>query len=132
MVRQMHSALVPGGSLVITVPASKILWSSYDLFDKHWRRYERTDIQQKLEEAGFCISRISYLFMSLFPVIYLLRKFRDSLGLKPSEQNTDLIKMPPQLMNILLEGVFNIEIQLMKYVSIPIGSSLVCIARKYN
>jgi predicted TPR repeat methyltransferase len=132
MLRQMHSALVPGGYLIITVPASKILWSSYDLFDKHWRRYERTDLQQKLEEAGFCISRISYLFMSLFPVIYLLRKFRDSLGLKPSEQNTDLIKMPPQLMNILLEGVFNIEIQLMKYVSIPIGSSLVCIARKYN
>jgi SAM-dependent methyltransferase len=130
MLRQMHSALVPGGSLVITVPASKILWSSYDLFDQHWRRYERTDLQQKLEEAGFSVSRISYLFMCLFPVVYLVRKFRDILALKASEQNTDLIKMPSKLVNSLLKGIFNLEIELMKHISLPIGSSLVCIASK--
>lgn len=130
MLRQMHSALVTGGCLVITVPASKILWSSFDLFDKHWRRYERTDLQQKLEEAGFFVSRISYLFMCLFPVVYMVRKIRDRLVLDPSKQNVDLIKMPPKLVNILLEVIFNIEIQIMKYVSLPIGSSLVCIASK--
>jgi SAM-dependent methyltransferase len=130
MLQQMHSALVPGGYLVITVPASKILWSSYDLFDQHWRRYERTDLQQKLEEAGFYVSRISYLFMCLFPVVYLVRKIRDFLGWDSREQNVDLIKMPSKLVNSLLKAIFNIEVQIMKYMSLPIGSSLVCIASK--
>ena len=68
--------------------------------------------------------------MCLFPVVYLVRKFREFLVLAPSKQNVDLIKMPPKLVNIVLEVIFNIEIQLMKYVSLPIGSSLVCIASK--
>ena len=130
MLRQMHSALVTGGCLVITVPASKILWSSFDLFDKHWRRYERTDLQQKMEEAGFCVFQSSYFFMCLFPVVYFVRKLRDILFLKPSEQNVDLIKMPPKLINRLLEIIFNIEIKIMRYVPLPLGSSLVCIASK--
>lgn len=130
MLRQMHSALVTGGCLVITVPASKILWSSFDLFDKHWRRYERTDLQQKLESAGFLVCRISYLFMCLFPVVYLVRKIRELLVLEPGKQNQDLIKLPHKLVNNCLGIIFNIESQIIKHVSLPIGSSLVCIARK--
>jgi len=49
----MYSLLEPGGRLVLLVPAFQRLYSSLDVHLRHFRRYEKDDLAQKVQEAGF-------------------------------------------------------------------------------
>ena len=51
--RRAHELLVPGGRVVIYVPAGKSLYGSMDRGIGHTRRYERDELLAKLREAGF-------------------------------------------------------------------------------
>jgi 2-polyprenyl-3-methyl-5-hydroxy-6-metoxy-1,4-benzoquinol methylase len=124
-----HAALVPGGAAVVSVPAMSVLWSSYDEFDLHFRRYNREDLVRKLVTAGFEVKKASYFFASLFPIVYFFRKVRDLLGCGAARQNADL-KIPSHVLNAFLRFVVVLEAGLLKRVSLPFGSSLVCLAVK--
>lgn len=58
--KSMCSHLVPGGKLIITVPAYMFLWSSFDEMNEHKRRYTRPELRAKLEQAGFTIEKLTY------------------------------------------------------------------------
>lgn len=47
------SMLKPGGKLVLVVPAYRWLFNPLDSNDGHFRRYERTELNEKLKTAGF-------------------------------------------------------------------------------
>jgi glycosyltransferase involved in cell wall biosynthesis len=51
--RRLWESLVPGGRLVLLVPAHGWLHGAIDRAIHHWRRYERTDLVARLAEAGF-------------------------------------------------------------------------------
>ncbi|VVB50509.1 Ubiquinone biosynthesis O-methyltransferase [uncultured archaeon] len=65
------------GYVIITVPAFQFLFSSHDIFLKHYRRYSLTQIQKVVESAGFKVESSGYIFTSLllprFISIYLRR-----------------------------------------------------------
>lgn len=48
----------PGGTILLSVPALKSLWSSSDVWAGHHRRYERNELEMKVNEAGFVIDAI--------------------------------------------------------------------------
>lgn len=50
---RLGARLHDGGRIVLTVPAHMQDWGPNDDFCGHIRRYERADLQKKLEEAGF-------------------------------------------------------------------------------
>jgi len=56
--RRMRSILSPGGRLLLLVPQYKWLFGSYDRLLDHYRRYEKPDLKQKLESAGFRVCQL--------------------------------------------------------------------------
>jgi glycosyltransferase involved in cell wall biosynthesis len=53
--RNIHSALVTGGQVVILVPADPNLYGSLDQVLGHRKRYTRSVLKSRLEEAGFVL-----------------------------------------------------------------------------
>ncbi len=46
----LYSLLERGGYAVLTVPALQVLWSIHDEVNRHYRRYSRRLLQQRLIE----------------------------------------------------------------------------------
>jgi len=55
--------LRPGGRLLLLVPALKALYGSLDLHVEHYRRYERRELVEKVEGAGFVIEKIFFMHL---------------------------------------------------------------------
>ena len=51
----MLEILRPGGRLVLLVPALRVLYGTLDRHLRHFRRYEKEELEEKLREAGFTI-----------------------------------------------------------------------------
>jgi glycosyltransferase involved in cell wall biosynthesis len=58
--RRAYDLLVPGGRVVIHVPAGKSLYGNLDKGLGHERRYDKTDLIEKLRLAGFELEYIAY------------------------------------------------------------------------
>lgn len=56
--RRLHQLLAPGGKLLLLVPQCKWLFGSYDQLVRHCRRYEKAELRNKLEAAGFRVCRL--------------------------------------------------------------------------
>lgn len=65
--------LRPGGSLVGTVPALRALWSDYDVFAGHRRRFDRRGLESVFARAGLPRPRSSYFFQTLLPGMLVRR-----------------------------------------------------------
>jgi SAM-dependent methyltransferase len=72
--RAVHGALVPGGKLMLTVPAHQFLWSYFDEAAHHCRRYSETEIRERLVEAGFHVEYLSQFMACIFPIVWAFRK----------------------------------------------------------
>lgn len=116
-----HSALQERGRLLITVPAFQFLWSVHDTNHRHFRRYTKASMRRVLNNAGFDVEYISYWNMALFipaAIMRLLGKSGDSA-----------LKMPRSL-DAIFFAIVKVESLLMRFVPLPVGVSLVVIARK--
>jgi hypothetical protein len=65
-----------GGIFVITVPAFKSLWSSHDVYLEHFRRYKLEDLRSLVQSVGLVELHSSYIFGSLFPIVWIIRKIK--------------------------------------------------------
>ena len=55
--------------LVVTVPARRELWSNYDDFYGHLRRYDRGSLRDLLQPVGTRSAESGYFFHALYPVL---------------------------------------------------------------
>ena len=63
----MRHVLAPGGRLVLLVPALRGLYGTLDTFLYHHRRYNKAELREKLESAGFRIRTLSWFnFFGMF------------------------------------------------------------------
>lgn len=69
----MRSVIREGGSLVITVPQHKWLWSEVDVFSCHRRRYTRRTLEAAVRAAGFRVERVTSIFAATLPLMLLSR-----------------------------------------------------------
>lgn len=58
--KDLHTALRPGGKIFINVPAHQELFSEFDENLGHYRRYSKQELREKLEQAGFVVEDIGY------------------------------------------------------------------------
>ncbi len=128
----LHSALAPGGSLVITVPAHPFLFDDRDRAACHRRRYRRRDLRGKLEEAGFEVRVLTHFMASLVPLLLAGRGL--TLLLSPSlrrrQERHDLEFRVVPVVNGLLRALFGLERAFLRVGSLPFGSSILAIARR--
>ncbi|MDR1303937.1 MAG: class I SAM-dependent methyltransferase [Verrucomicrobiales bacterium] len=57
---EIFAKLQPGGKLLVYVPALPVLWTSIDDKARHFRRYRRRELRDKLRRAGFAIINARY------------------------------------------------------------------------
>jgi glycosyltransferase involved in cell wall biosynthesis len=57
----MYDLLQPGGRLVLLVPAFAWLYGTLDEHLRHFRRYEKEELEGKVREAGFVLENLMYL-----------------------------------------------------------------------
>lgn len=84
--RRLHSALRPGGQILISVPARAKYWTNHDDLVGHLRRYEKDELVELFREAGFVnVEVVSYGF----PFVNLLRLPRSMLAASQQSARTN-------------------------------------------
>ena len=56
--RNIHSALCPGGRAIVLVPHDQRIYGTLDQALGHFRRYSHDELRARMEEAGFRVERI--------------------------------------------------------------------------
>jgi 2-polyprenyl-3-methyl-5-hydroxy-6-metoxy-1,4-benzoquinol methylase len=137
ILKNMHAALKPGGTLFITVPADMRLWSAMDIYAEHKRRYSLQELRAKVEGNGFKVIKMSYFMTLLYPFILLSRKLSLQTGsmndedMKKQVQKEAMSELQPNaIINSIFFLIFSLEVPLIRLVALPFGSSLLCVAVK--
>jgi SAM-dependent methyltransferase len=129
-VDEMFRVLRPGGRTIVNVAALNILRGNHAVFGQEVRRSTRRRLRALLARAGFRIERLTYTNASLFPIMLVVRTAQRMAGLaSPEEAGTD-IALPPAPVNALLSTAVTLESMALRWMDMPIGSSLLCLARK--
>lgn len=125
---QMHRALRPGGSLLLTVPQHPFLWSEYDVRAHHVRRYTGGELRQKLARAGYEIVKMTSFVSVLLPLMMLSRLTRRTAAADYDPLSELRIHT---LINTLLERALDAERLLIRTgIALPFGGSLLALARR--
>lgn len=123
--------LKPGGALVINVAALEILRGTHSVNAREVRRYRRRDMRAALSAAGFVIDRLTYTNATLFPFVLALRAFQRAMGLPtPEEESSNQLEIPMAPVNALFTAALTFEAFLLRYMDMPVGSSLLVLAHK--
>lgn len=130
VVREFARLLRPGGIAAVTVPASRALWSEWDVVLHHFRRYNRDELGALFPPADWEILHVNYTNVLVYPVVWLVRRLRAlrrRLGLGyPSARTED--RLPPRWLNALLRRSFVGPARWRT--PLPFGVSLVLVARR--
>ncbi len=135
--RNYLDQLKPGGLVLITVPALMMLWSDHDVLNHHHRRYTARQLREVVVKAGLVPERMTYFNSLLFPIIASVRlamRFKNSLQSMFNRNQrgaikTDFERNIPSI-NGLLKIIFASERFFLRWFDFPIGTSLLCVARK--
>jgi SAM-dependent methyltransferase len=132
---KINKLLRKNGKLILSVPQYKFLWGRLDELVKHQRRYTKTDLKNKLENAGFKVEYISSFVFSLFPFMLTSRL----LSLRPYKTKTHILNKNefkssikfPKILDYTFDKIMKIdEFLISKKISLPFGGTLICIAKK--
>jgi SAM-dependent methyltransferase len=111
-------------NLVITVPARKELWTNFDDYYGHFRRYTLQTLSKEIEDSGFEITFSRYFFHILYILIRL-----NNLLVKQRDIN---FKPPKGLLSNLVNKIMGTKFYFETFV-VPgnvLGSSIICICKK--
>ena len=122
----LRERLVPGGRLLVTVPAYMFLWSRHDEINHHQRRYTRSALARLMQETGYDVRHATYFNTLLFPLVFGVRTLNNLLG---RDEGSDLA-MPSPPVNKLLTQVFASERHLVPRATLPFGVSILLVAQR--
>jgi SAM-dependent methyltransferase len=112
-IARMGRLLRQGGRLVISVPAHANRWGREDEWAGHLRRYEREELREKVEEAGFAIESVVSYGVPVLNVIHglmraLVRKPVDDAERKArrtAQSGTDQYLLVPGWARLILNDI---------------------------
>ncbi len=123
--QHVASLLRPGGTLVLTVPAFRSLWTRHDDLNHHRTRYRRRSLLPLVTAAGLTVESSRYLFQWTVPAKVAVR-LKESLTTGPPQPP----RVPPAWINRILLSYTSLEERVARLVRPPLGSSLLVIARR--
>ncbi|MBC7867453.1 MAG: class I SAM-dependent methyltransferase [Gloeobacteraceae cyanobacterium ES-bin-316] len=121
-----------GGTICMTVPAFKMLWSNHDVVNGHYRRYTKKDLQE-LSEKPLVLEKIciNYFNSLLFVPILIARKISNfTRGSQKSQQSDFTSFKTVALVNKIFKFIFSLELTLLNKLHFPFGVSLIGIWKK--
>lgn len=127
---EMHRVLRPGGALLVNTAALRILRGQHALFGGELRRSNRPRLKFVLDRAGFDVTRISYTNFTLLPFMLPVRMSQRLLGLSTPEERAADLSVPPLPVNALLSALVSVESVALRFMDMPIGSSILALATK--
>jgi len=138
VMRECYRVCTPGGHIAVTVPALQWLWTDNDTINGHKRRYTRSQLDRVMRAAGFAPQRSSYAFFLVFPLaaaLLVLRRLssrQQKVATPRQDDDAYQVEMEPTspLLNSLLGGLGGLEAALIGHVDLPVGSSIVAVAKK--
>jgi ubiquinone/menaquinone biosynthesis C-methylase UbiE len=125
--REWRRVLKDGATLCLTVPAYPSLWGEKDEARGHHRRYTATELRRKLNNAGFEVTRVSYLVATgFFPAvaervaktIFTRSISRQALAASSAWADAGMVFL------------LDCERALIRYINLPFGTRIICWARK--
>jgi SAM-dependent methyltransferase len=128
-VREMWRVLAPGGVALINVAALEILHGGHSTLGPERRRYTPARLRSVLGQQGFVIERLTFTNMPTFPITLAMRLFDRASG-RAARGTVDDLQVPPVPVNALFDAALRVEHALLRRVNLPIGTSLMCVARK--
>jgi SAM-dependent methyltransferase len=131
-IRELYRVLKPGGHLIVNVAALSILRGNHSIFGGEVRRSSRRRLRRVLTEGGFEIRRLTYTNFTLFPLMLVVRTGQRLVGLAAPEAAGTDIAIPPAPVNAALSGLLALEAAALRRMDMPVGSSLLCLARKVS
>jgi 2-polyprenyl-3-methyl-5-hydroxy-6-metoxy-1,4-benzoquinol methylase len=124
LLRAGASLLNGDGVFVVSVPGHQWLWSCADEALGHQRRYAKRTLRADLEAAGLQVEYIGHIFSWLVPPVWLRRRVlhprSPELGLDTGGSIIDGLAL------VLTAS----ERALLRFVSLPVGTSILAIARR--
>jgi SAM-dependent methyltransferase len=133
VMKSVYVSLKKNGLFFISVPQYMFMWSNSDVIAYHKRRYSKSELRTKLNNAGFKIEFDSSFVFVLFPLMYVSRLLRKNTTVKNDEDDLSLneLRVNP-FINFILRSLMRIDEFLIKLgVKLPFGGSLIVVARKY-
>lgn len=128
VLRRMHRALRPGGTLILNLPAFPFLFRPHDTAVANVRRYRRPALKRTLRELGFTVEYIGYRLPILFFLILAMKTV--FFFTHPSGEVSD-VRMPPAPINRLFLALHRLENRLLLAgLRLPCGSSLLAVCRR--
>ena len=84
----------------ITVPAFQTLWSQHDVYLEHFRRYTISSLKNLLDNCKYTYNNIYYLYGTLFPLVWIMRKIANLLP--PKKNYTSEMQPASPIVNKVL------------------------------
>jgi ubiquinone/menaquinone biosynthesis C-methylase UbiE len=128
-IEEMYRVLKPGGITLINVAALDILRGAHSTLTHEVRRYTRTRLAARLERAGFRVERLTYTNLMTFPLT-LASRLTDRLTGRHAVPSAVEFTVPPAPINAVLDAALAVEAGIARFVNLPVGSSIMAIARK--
>jgi SAM-dependent methyltransferase len=144
--RELRRVTKPGGYFLMTVPALRALWSSHDVFNNHFRRYDRRMMRALAAETGWSIERMTYFNSLLLPpaaAVRLLQRMRhrdlmrngngaDISNESQHGRHSSDVELTPPWMSPLLELPMKLEARWLDHGRrrLPAGLSLLAVLRR--
>jgi SAM-dependent methyltransferase len=127
--REMWRVLKPGGVALINSAALNFLRGSHSTLSSERRRYTPARMRTALVAAGFEVERVTFTNCALFPPVFAVRGLQRLTG-KANEPSDSDLDVPIAPVNAFFDACLTVEHLLLARVNMPIGTSVMAIARK--
>lgn len=124
--REVRRILKPGGRVLVTVPAFKVLWGLQDEVALHKRRYRARELLARINDADFHAGQSFYFNYLLFLPILCVRTLMRWSGMKMQSEN----QLNTGVLNRVLQWIFRADVSTAPYLHPPFGVSYLVLANR--